>query len=308
MVPLDWVRRGKVAQLNQPNTATSPLSTELMRNYEALRSLEGQSFPRPPGPVVLTISNQKGGVGKTTTTVNLAIGLALGGLRVVVIDADPQGNASTALGIPHDQGILSTYDVMVDRIPLAQALQVCPENSAVRVCPATIDLAGSEVELVDMRGREYLLDQAIREFLDQDGEVDVVLIDCPPSLGLLTINAFVAADEVFIPIQTEYYALEGVSLLWRTIEMIRQQLNPRLRIGHILLTMVDGRTRLSADVSAEVREHFPAQVLDSEIPRSVRISEAPGYGQSVIGYDPRGTGAVAYRLAALELSTRLAGE
>lgn len=298
----------KGGRVNHPSTATGAISQELTRNYAALRSLEGVVFPRPSVPRVLTVSNQKGGVGKTTTTVNLAIGLALGGLRVVVVDADPQGNASTALGIPHEPGVLSTYDVMINRVPLSEALQICPENSGVRVCPATIDLAGSEIELVDMRGREFLLEQGIRDFLAEDDETDIVLIDCPPSLGLLTINAFVAADQVFIPIQAEYYALEGVSLLWRTIEMIRQQLNPRLYIGHILLTMVDGRTKLSADVSAEVREHFPAQVLDAEIPRSVRISEAPGYGQSVIGYDPRGTGTVAYRLAAFELSRRLAGE
>lgn len=294
--------------LDQTPEAGSPFSREISRNYAALKILEGEQFPRPKKPRVLSISNQKGGVGKTTTTVNLAAALAMGGLNVVVIDADPQGNASTALGVVRTEGTPSSYEVLIEQISLEETLQQSPELPGVRVCPATIDLAGSEVELVSKFRREYLLDNAVKEFVANDPDVDVVMIDCPPSLGLLTVNAFVAADEVLIPIQAEYYALEGVSLLWRTIEMIRQHLNERLEIGHILLTMVDGRTKLSADVSSEVRNHFQEKVLEAEIPRAVRISEAPGYGQSVITYDPRGTGTVAYRMAALELSQRLARE
>lgn len=294
--------------LNQSETSSAPLSNELANNFASLRMLEGKSFPRTVSPTIITVSNQKGGVGKTTTAVNLAAGLAMGGLKVVVIDADPQGNASTALGIAHEVGTMSTYDVLVDRVPLIETLAECPDSPGVWVCPATIDLAGAEVELVDIRGREYLLADSLQQFLDSGPDVDVILIDCPPSLGLLTVNAFVAADQVLIPIQTEYYALEGLSLLAQTVERIREQLNPRLHIANILLTMVDGRTRLSADVGTEVRNHFPEQVLQTEIPRSVRISEAPSYGQTVVAYEPRGTGAVAYRKAALELSERLAKE
>lgn len=294
--------------VKNPSSGGAPLSREISRNFAALKQLDANDFPRPSSPRVISVSNQKGGVGKTTTTVNLAAALALGGLNVVVIDADPQGNASTALGIDRSGDLASTYDVLIDKAPLADTLITSSDNPKVRVCPATIDLAGSEIELVNRMRREYLLDDAVKEFLRNDKDVDVLLIDCPPSLGLLTVNAFVAADEVLIPIQAEYYALEGVSQLWKTIDMIRQHLNPRLDIGHILLTMVDGRTKLSSEVSAEVRQHFTWRVLETEIPRAVRISEAPGYGQSVINYDPRGPGTVAYRMAAMELSQRLARE
>ncbi len=292
----------------QTEKTSAPLANELARNAAQLRALDRAKFERPSRPVVITVSNQKGGVGKTTTTVNLAAGLALGGLRVVVIDIDPQGNASTALGIEHGVGTPSTYDVMVEGLPLAETLQECPDSPGLFVCPATIDLAGAEVELVDSVRREYLLSGAVADYLAQQPDVDIILIDCPPSLGLLTLNAFVAAEQVLIPIQAEYYALEGLSLLWSTIGRIQAHLNPKLSIRHILLTMVDGRTKLSAEVCQEVRSHFPEQVFEVEIPRTVRISEAPSYGQSVVAYDPRGTGAVAYRMAALELNKRLLQE
>ena len=285
---------------------STPIAEQVSQTVEALRELEGLEFPRPERPVIITVSNQKGGVGKTTTTVNLAAALALGGLRVLVIDIDPQGNASTALSVDHQVGTPGTYDVLVEGLPLIDTLQSCPDISGVTVCPASIDLAGAEVELVDRIGREYLLDGALRDFLALDPDLDVVLIDCPPSLGLLTVNAFAAADQVLMPIQAEYYALEGVSLLWSTVERMRAHLNPRLRIEHILLTMMDRRTRLSADVANEVRAHFPEETFVADIPRTVRVSEAPGFGQTVVTYDPRSPGTVAYRQVALELAHRLA--
>lgn len=290
------------------NSASTPLATELARNNSRLAQLDSAVFPRPLSTTVIAVSNQKGGVGKTTTAVNLAAGLAAGGLQVLVIDVDPQGNASTALGIEHASGIPSTYDVLVGEEALEDIIVPSPEHQGLFVCPATIDLAGAEVELAGRIGREYLLANAVEDHIRNGRQFDIILIDCPPSLGLLTVNAFVAADQVLIPVQTEYYALEGLSLLVQTVERIRESLNPRLSVASLLLTMVDGRTRLSAEVAHEVREHFPQQVFDTEIPRSVRISEAPSYGQTVIAYDPRGTGTVAYREAALELAKRLGDE
>ncbi|MCI1642720.1 MAG: ParA family protein [Actinomyces sp.] len=270
--------------------------------------LEEARFGRPTSPVVVTVANQKGGVGKTTSVVNLAAALVMGGLRVVVVDADAQGNASSALGIAHPAGTPSSYDVMVGQVDLAEVLQDCPDVPGLRVCPSTIDLSGAEIEMVDMPRRAQMLFDALESFLEGDPDVDVVLVDCPPSLGLVTLNALVAADKVLIPIQTEYYALEGLTQLWTTIDRIRQQLNPRLEVAGILLTMADRRTKLSEEVEAEVRRHFPDLTLRSVIPRSVRISEAPSYGQTVVTYEPRSTGAVAYRKAALELSLRLERE
>lgn len=293
--------------VTESRSTDSPLSAQLERNLADRRMLETATFGRPSRPVVLTVANQKGGVGKTTSTVNIAAGLALGGLNVVVVDADAQGNASSALGIPHSSGTPSTYDVMVRGASVADVLQPCPDLPRLLVCPATIDLSGAEIEMVDLPRREYLLADAVSEFLAVHRDVDVVLIDCPPSLGLVTLNALVAADQVVIPIQTEYYALEGLTQLWSTIQRIAVDLNPGLHISTILLTMSDGRTRLSQEVEAEVRAHFPGLTLDVVIPRSVRIAEAPSYAQTVITYDPRGTGALAYRKAALELSLRLAG-
>ena len=292
--------------VTESRSTDKPLSAQLERNLADRRMLESAVFGRPTRPVVLTVANQKGGVGKTTSAVNLAAGLAIGGLNVVLIDADAQGNASSALGIPHASGTPSTYDVMVRGASVVDVLQPCPDLSRVLVCPATIDLSGAEIEMVDLPRREYLLADAVTEFLSVHREVDVLLIDCPPSLGLVTLNALVASDEVVIPIQTEYYALEGLTQLWSTIGRIAVDLNPGLHVSGILLTMADRRTKLSEEVEAEVRAHFPDITLETVIPRSVRISEAPSYGQTVVTYDPRGSGALAYRKAALEISRRLA--
>ncbi|NIH54642.1 chromosome partitioning protein [Lysinibacter cavernae] len=253
----------------------------------------------------MTISNQKGGVGKTTTTVNLAAALAKSGARVLVIDLDPQGNASTALGAEHREETPSVYDVIVGDKAMADVVQKSPEFDTLFCVPATIHLAGAEIELVSLVAREQRLRRALDIFLDaQEIPFHYVFIDCPPSLGLLTINAFVAAREVLIPIQCEYYALEGLSQLLKNIQLIEQHLNPELRVSTILLTMFDQRTNLAQEVASEVREHFPQQTLKTVIPRSVRISEAPSYGQSVIEYDEMSSGSLAYLEAAAEIGHR----
>ncbi len=294
--------------MSEASRGSTPLLSQVEQNMRDRRFLESATFGRPSRTRVIAVANQKGGVGKTTSTVNLAAGLALGGLSVLVIDADAQGNASSALGIDHPSGTPSTYDVLIGGESLGSVLQPCPDIEGLQVCPATIDLSGAEIELVDLPRREFRLADAVRAFLSLVRDIDVVLIDCPPSLGLVTLNVMVAADEVLIPIQTEYYALEGLSQLWTTIDRIREELNPKLHVSTMLLTMSDKRTRLSEEVEQEVRSHFPALTLDAVIPRSVRVSEAPSYGQSVITYDPRNVGALAYRKAALELSLRLAKE
>jgi chromosome partitioning protein len=256
----------------------------------------------------MVVANQKGGVGKTTTTVNLAVSLAQHGLRVLVIDLDPQGNASTALAIEHHRGVASSYDALVDGAPLAEIVQQSEEAPELLVVPATIDLAGAEIELVSVVARENRLRKALAGYdrIHGEGEdrLDYVLIDCPPSLGLLTLNALVAADELLLPIQSEYYALEGVGQLLETVELVRANLNPDLTISTVLLTMYDARTRLSAAVADEVRAHFGDRVLKTAVPRSVRVSEAPSYGQSVMTYDPTSPGALSYREAARELTTK----
>ncbi|MDO5721692.1 MAG: AAA family ATPase [Actinomycetaceae bacterium] len=287
-------------------TSSTPLANRLAANARANAELDKAVFPRPRRPIVLAVANQKGGVGKTTTTVNLAVALARAGLKVLAIDADPQGNASTALGIEHPEGTLSTYDVLSDDATLEECLQQCPETENLLVCPATIDLSGAELELSSRYQREYILDRAIKDYLSVHRGVDIALIDCPPSLGLLTLNGLVAAERVLVPIQAEYYALEGVSMLMSTIERIRSYLNPKLNIGGVLLTMMDARTNLSADVANEVRRYLPQIVFETTIPRTVKLSEAPSFGGSIFNHDPRGTGAVAYRKAALELAKRLA--
>lgn len=255
---------------------------------------------------VLAVANQKGGVGKTTSTVNMAAALAREGHHVLVIDLDPQGNASTALGLDHASGTPSTYEILTDDARLSDIVVECPDIPGLWGAPATIDLAGAEIELVSLVARENRLARAIADYLPVHEErhgrpVDLILIDCPPSLGLLTINAFVAAREVLLPIQCEYYALEGVSQMLRTIELVRTHLNPDLSVGAVLLTMYDGRTRLSAQVVTEVREHFGATVIPTLIPRSVRLSEAPSYGQTILTYDADSAGAHAYTAAAREL-------
>jgi len=262
----------------------------------------GEIWPRPSTCRIVTIANQKGGVGKTTTAVNLAAGLAMHGARVLVIDLDPQGNASTALDIDHHSGVPSVYNVLVEGEPLSSIVRPVDGYPHLYCAPASIDLAGAEIELVPLVARESRLSRALAAY--DAANLDYIFIDCPPSLGLLTVNALVAAPEVLIPIQCEYYALEGLEQLLRTVDLVRSHLNPSLSVTTILLTMYDGRTRLASQVADEVREHFGAVVLGSVIPRSVRVSEAPSYGQSVMTYDPGSTGALAYLEAARELARR----
>ncbi|HVV77593.1 MAG TPA: ParA family protein [Mycobacteriales bacterium] len=264
-------------------------------------SRETSTWPAPGRTRVLTVANQKGGVGKTTTTVNLAAALAQHGLRVLVVDLDPQGNASTAFDLPHARGAASVYDVLLGRKRLNEVVASVPAVPSLWCVPATVDLAGAEVELAQMMARESRLLRALEA---EAGGMDYVFIDCPPSLGLLTINALVAAAEVLIPVQCEFYALEGLTQLLETIELAKTHLNNRLAVSTILLTMYDGRTRLADQVVADVRGHFGALVLDAVIPRSVRISEAPGFGQTVMTYDRSSAGARAYEAAAYDLAVR----
>ena len=283
--------------------ATTPIAEQAAA---AVRVRSGaEVFPQPAARRVITVANQKGGVGKTTTTVNLAVALALHGANVLVIDLDPQGNASTALGIPHHVGTPDIYSVLVDGVPIAEVAQSAPDVPRLRVVPATIDLAGAEIELVSMVARESRLQKAIDAYCDTAGaDLHYVFVDCPPSLGLLTLNAMVATAEVLIPIQCEYYALEGLGQLLKTIDMVKAHLNPRLAVSTIVLTMYDSRTRLADQVADEVRTHFGDVVLSTHVPRSVRVSEAPGYGQSVVTYDPGSRGAMAYVDAAREIANR----
>ena len=273
--------------------------------------LRRQGVPRPEATRVMVVANQKGGVGKTTSTVNVAAGLAQLGQKVLVIDLDPQGNASTALGVEHHRGTPSTYDMLVEGQPLADVMTACADLPGLWAVPATIDLAGAEIELVSVVAREQRLVRAINAhpLVGTAAEVgeerfDYVFVDCPPSLGLLTLNALVAGREMFIPIQAEYYALEGLGQLLETVEMVRQHLNPQLVVSTILLTMYDARTRLAAGVAEEVRSHFGDQVLKTAVPRSVRVSEAPSYGQTVMTYDPASAGALSYLEAAREIASK----
>lgn len=288
-----------------PYDETTPLAREVADITRRRLALADTDLPLPAETRVITVSNQKGGVGKTTTTVNLAAALARSGARVLVIDLDPQGNASTALGVEHRAETPSVYDVVVGGSPLVDVVQKSPEFEQLYCVPATIHLAGAEIELVSLVAREQRLRTALDAFLAaSEDPFHYVFIDCPPSLGLLTINAFVAAREVLIPIQCEYYALEGLSQLLNSIKLIERHLNPQLRVSTILLTMYDSRTNLANQVVGDVRQHFPDQVLDTVIPRSVRISEAPSYGQSVISYDEGSPGSLSYLEAAAEMARR----
>jgi chromosome partitioning protein len=255
---------------------------------------------------VLVVANQKGGVGKTTTAVNMAAALAQLGMRVLVVDLDPQGNASTALSIDHAEGTPGIYDVLIGGAAISSVVVECKDVPGLCVVPATISLAGAEIELVSLVARETRLRRALTAYLDESaarGErIDYVFIDCPPSLGLLTVNALTAAEELLIPIQCEYYAMEGLGQLLRTLASIQEHLNPVLRVGAIVLTMYDARTRLAQGVADEVRAHFSDLVLSTAIPRSVRISEAPSHGQTVVTYDPMSVGSLCYVEAAAELA------
>jgi len=259
-----------------------------------------EAMPKPVSTRIFTVTNQKGGVGKTTTTVNVAAALAMGGLRVLVIDLDPQGNASTALGVPH-RDIEGIYDVLMGSAPITSVVKKVAGFPALDCIPSNSSLANAEVELVSMVARELRLKEALVEI---SPNYDYVFIDCPPSLGLLTINALAAAKELLIPIQTEYYALEGLSQLLETYSVVKKRLNSSLELSTIILTMFDSRTRLSNDVAANVRQHFPNELIDIPIPRAVRVSEAPSYDQTVMTYDPLSPGAIAYMQVAREIAER----
>ncbi|MFF0817761.1 ParA family protein [Rhodococcus sp. NPDC003318] len=285
--------------------ADTPIGAAAQRASQVLHP-GSVTIPKPDRRRMLTIANQKGGVGKTTTAVNLASALAVQGLTVLVVDLDPQGNASTALGVPHHSGIPSSYELLIGQTTAKEAVQQSPHSERLYCIPATIDLAGAEIELVSMVARENRLKNALSEAFLSDIDADFILIDCPPSLGLLTVNALVAANEVLIPIQCEYYALEGVGQLLRNIELVKSHLNPELHVSTVLLTMYDGRTKLADQVAEEVRGHFGDAVLRAVIPRSVKVSEAPGYGMTVLDYDPGSRGAMSYLDAGRELAARTA--
>jgi chromosome partitioning protein len=291
------------------------IDTPLARAAEAAINLKlgtTEKLPSPKQTTIITIANQKGGVGKTTTAVNLAAALAKHGLHILVVDTDPQGNASTALNIDHRVGTPDVYSVLVEEQDFSEVVKPVAEIDNLFCAPATIDLAGAEIELVSLVAREYRLQRALNKYLDFHKEqynkaLDYVFIDCPPSLGLLTLNALVAAKEVLIPIQTEYYALEGLGQLMNNVNLVKKQLNPELEVATIVLTMFDSRTNLSQQVAEEVRKHFGDIVITTEIPRAVRVSEAPSFQQTVITYDPGSPGAQAYVKVAKEFAQRHAG-
>jgi len=252
-------------------------------------------------PTIYALANQKGGVGKTTTAINLGACLARVGRRVLVIDIDPQANATSSLGIDKRTVQRSTYDLLVHEVPLAHI--ACPTNQPrLTLAPSSPALAGATVELINLPQREYRLHQTLSR-LDQ--QYEYILIDCPPSLGILTINGLTAVRGVIVPVQCEYLALEGLSQLMRAIELVRRALNSKLRLRGLAMTMYDARTKLSQQVVEEVRNHFPGRVFDTIIPRSVRLSEAPSYGEPIISYAPRSAGALAYEALTREL---LAGD
>jgi chromosome partitioning protein len=281
----------------------TPIAREAAEALQVL-NVRQEHWPVPAETRVMTIANQKGGVGKTTTAVNIAAALALHGLRVLLVDLDPQGNASTALGVQHTVGTPSIYDVLLGDETIAGVATSVDFTDTLHCVPATLDLAGADIELTSQVAREYRLQRAIVELLERDREYDYILVDCPPSLGLLTLNALVAGRELLIPIQCEYYALEGLAQLLNTVELVRAHLNPNLVVTTVLLTMYDSRTRLADQVADEVRKHFGELVLTPVIPRNVRVSEAPGFGQTVMTYDPGSRGAVGYLQAAHEIADR----
>ncbi len=305
-VPMSVPRASDLAHSGAFATDT-PLAQEVEASLRRQQVADSRDpMPRPTSTRVIVVANQKGGVGKTTTTVNVAAAMASHGQRVLVIDLDPQGNASTALNVEHNAETPGVYEVLVDGQSITSLIQPCPDVEDLDVLPASIALAGAEIELVPMVARETRLRRALDEFLaanaSEERPYDYVYVDCPPSLGLLTVNALAAAREVMIPIQCEYYALEGLSQLIKTVEMVQEQLNPSLNLSTILLTMYDARTRLSAGVADEVRAYFSDRVLKTAIPRSVRISEAPSYQQTVITYDPSSPGSLSYLEAAREIA------
>ena len=276
------------------------------RKVVGIRRLK-EAMPLPIKTRIFTVANQKGGVGKTTSAVNIAAALAMGGLKVLVIDLDPQGNACTALGIDRNK-TPGMYEVLVEEVPLSQTIQRVAGFPSLDCAPANRELAGAEIALVTFVARESILKNALLQYLQEresaGDRLDYVIIDCPPSLGLLTINALTAAGEVLVPIQCEYYSLEGISLLMETLGKIQRALNPLVRVSTILLTMFDSRTRLANDVADDVRRHFPNELIDIPIPRAVRVSEAPSFNQTVMTYDAASPGAIAYMGAAREIARR----
>ena len=286
---------------------TTPRVTSTVVGIRRLK----EPMPTPLKTRIFTVANQKGGVGKTTTAVNIAAALAMGGLKVLVVDLDPQGNACTALGIDREE-LDGMYEVLVNDLPLSQVVQKVAGFPHLECAPADVSLAGAEINMVSFVSREGRLKLALDKFLtereSQGTRIDYVIIDCPPSLGLLTVNALTSAEEVLVPIQCEYYSLEGLSLLLKTLEQVKQMLNQRVRISTIVLTMFDSRTRLANDVANSVRQHFPNELIDIPIPRAVRVSEAPSFNQTVMTYDASSPGAIAYMGVAREIARRGSGE
>lgn len=275
------------------------VSRETPAKVVGVRRLK-EAMAKPASTRIFTVANQKGGVGKTTTTVNIAAAMAMGGLRVLVIDLDPQGNASTALGVEHRDSA-GVYEVLMGSAAMPEVIKKVSGFPVLDCVSSNTSLANAEINLVSMVARELQLKAAIDEV---SANYDYIFIDCPPSLGLLTINAFAASKELLIPIQTEYYALEGLSQLLETYSVVKKRLNPNLNLSTIVLTMFDSRTRLSNDVAANVRSHFPNELIDIPIPRAVRVSEAPSYNQTVMTYDPLSPGAIAYMQVAREITER----
>lgn len=255
------------------------------------------------GPKIIAITNQKGGVGKTTTTINLGAGLAEAGKRVLLIDLDPQGNASTGLGVSADDREMSTYDLLLEEASVLDVIKKTGIENLL-ISPATTDLSSADIELVSNEKRSHLLRDALRDVALEQLDLDYILIDCPPSLNLLTVNALVAADSVLIPLQSEFFALEGLSQLLLTVREVRQAANPDLRIEGVVLTMYDSRNNLSRQVEADARENLGELVFTTMIPRNVRVSEAPSFALPVLMYDPTSKGSRAYRNLAAELIKR----
>lgn len=282
---------------------TTPISNPKVVGIRRLK----EPMPTPISTRIFTVANQKGGVGKTTTAVNVAAALAMGGLKVLVIDLDPQGNACTALGVDRNDGP-GMYEVLVEEKPLKDVVKKVVGFPDLECAPANAELAGAEIAMVNFVAREQILKLALQDLIEEratrNERYDYIIIDCPPSLGLLTVNALTTAEEVLVPIQCEYYSLEGISLLMETLQKIKRALNPRVRVSTIVLTMYDSRTRLANDVAADVRAHFPQELIDIPIPRAVRISEAPSFRQTVMTYDASSPGAVAYMQVAREIATR----